>query len=319
MKLALAAALAMVAIPCLAQKFDAASVKLSSDVPDARFGYNSDPGRIHYGGAPMIQLLMAAFDAKSDEIAGPAWMADFMGPSRYVVDATMPPGTTKEELRAMLRNLLMERFHLAFHRETRNFPGYELVVAKGGAKLKESTPAPAASTPTAPVSDGRAGGPPAPPRFGKDGFVELPPGPQWTANIGSGAYREKDQEQSIADFVGRLSLVMAQALGDELPADMMKPKPRVVDRTGLTGKYDFTVAFSCVGCLGFREMAPNLPVVAAHAGDAPPATASDPVGGGLPTIFSAFQSQLGLELVKVKDAPVEVIVIDRIDKVPVEN
>jgi uncharacterized protein (TIGR03435 family) len=317
MKLALTAALAIIAVPCLAQNFDAASVKLFSDAPNTPIGNRSDPGRIHYGGAPMIQLLTTAFDVKPDEIAGPAWMADFVGPNRYVVDATMPPGTTKEQLQAMLQNLLIERFHLAFHRETRNFPGYELVVANGGPKLKESTPAPAASTPTTPVSGGRAVGPPASPRFGKDGFAELRPGPGWTAAVGSGSYREKCQEESIQDFAHRLSPVIAQALGDEFPADMMKPNPHVVDKTGLTGKYDFTVEFSCLGCRGFREMAPNLPVVAAHVGDAPPAT--DPVGGGLPTIFSAFENQLGLKLVKVKDVPGEVIVIDRIDKLPVEN
>jgi uncharacterized protein (TIGR03435 family) len=158
MKLALTAALVIVAIPCLAQKFDAASVKLFSDVPNAPFGNSSDPGRVHYGRVSMIQLLMTAFDAKPDEIAGPAWMAEFMGPNQYVVDATMPPGTTKEQLQAMLQNLLIERFHLSFHRETRNFPGYELVVAKDGPKLKESTPAPAASTPPLRHPAGRPGG-----------------------------------------------------------------------------------------------------------------------------------------------------------------
>jgi uncharacterized protein (TIGR03435 family) len=34
----------------------------------------------------------------------------------------MPPGTTKEQFQEMLQNLLVERFHLEFHRERRNFP-----------------------------------------------------------------------------------------------------------------------------------------------------------------------------------------------------
>ena len=40
----------------------------------------------------------------------------------------------------MLQKLLTDRFHLTVHHETRDFPGYELVVAEGGTKLKEAAP-----------------------------------------------------------------------------------------------------------------------------------------------------------------------------------
>ena len=40
----------------------------------------------------------------------------------------------------MLQRLLADRFHLSFHRETREMPVYALVVAKGGPKFKESAP-----------------------------------------------------------------------------------------------------------------------------------------------------------------------------------
>jgi uncharacterized protein (TIGR03435 family) len=49
------------------------------------------------------------------------------------------------------------------------------------------------------------------------------------------------------------------------------------------------------------------------------AAASDQSGGGLPTIFTAVEKQLGLRLEKVKDVPLDVIVIDHVDKVPTEN
>jgi uncharacterized protein (TIGR03435 family) len=42
----------------------------------------------------------------------------------------------------MLQDLPVERFHLVFHHEAGNFPGYELVVDKGGPKLNEVTPDP---------------------------------------------------------------------------------------------------------------------------------------------------------------------------------
>ncbi len=50
----------------------------------------------------------------------------------------MPPDTTKQQFCLMLQNLLSQRFKMAIHRETKGFPGYALVVAKNGPKLKES-------------------------------------------------------------------------------------------------------------------------------------------------------------------------------------
>ena len=56
----------------------------------------------------------------------------------YDITATMPSETTRQEFQLMLQNLLVERFQIRFHHETRTYPGYELVVAPGGTKLKES-------------------------------------------------------------------------------------------------------------------------------------------------------------------------------------
>jgi hypothetical protein len=61
---------------------------------------------------------------------------DWMGNVRFDLAAKYPPDTTPADGLAMLRNLLAERLKLAVHRVTREFPGYALVVAKGGFKLK---------------------------------------------------------------------------------------------------------------------------------------------------------------------------------------
>jgi uncharacterized protein (TIGR03435 family) len=227
-----------------------------------------------------------------------------MGPNLYVIDATMPPGTTKEQYRAMLQNLLAERFHLAVHHETRNFPGYELAVAKGGPKLKESTPDSKAA------DDAKPQGPPG---MGKDGFPNLPgSGPRSVGMDGSGTHRQKYLEESMERFAASLGFAVSQALG----AALGSPTPRVVDQTGLTGKYDFIVEYSCAGCRGIRDLAPML--AAQHQGDAPSA-ASDPSGSNLPGIFAALEEQLGLKLEKVRDVPVDGIVVDRVDKIPTAN
>ena len=82
---------------------------------------------------------------------------------RFDVVAKVPSGATSDQFRAMLQNFLAERFHLKLHHEARELPGWELVVAKSGLKIKESQ--------VGPVSDDTSRG-----SIGKDGFPILPEG-----------------------------------------------------------------------------------------------------------------------------------------------
>ena len=130
--------------------FDAASVRISG--PDVRPPYlitggpgTNDPGRFTAPRIAMITLLQRAFGVNTDQFKGPAAVQAFATGVFYDVTATMPPDTTKEQFQMMLRNLLVERFHLVFHRDTANFTGYDLVVDKGGPKFKEVFPDPAAT------------------------------------------------------------------------------------------------------------------------------------------------------------------------------
>lgn len=59
-----------------------------------------------------------------------------MDGDRFTVTAKVPSGTSGEQLRLMQQALLEERFGLQFHRDQKEMLRYELVVAKGGAKLK---------------------------------------------------------------------------------------------------------------------------------------------------------------------------------------
>lgn len=47
---------------------------------------------------------------------------------------------TQETVASMLRVLLAQRFHLATHTGKRELSGYSLTIAKGGPKLRSSTP-----------------------------------------------------------------------------------------------------------------------------------------------------------------------------------
>jgi uncharacterized protein (TIGR03435 family) len=97
-----------------------------------------DPGMIALSGYPLKAVLMEAFNVKMDQIAGPSWLdADC-----FAINAKMPVGATRDQLPAMLQALLVERFKLAVHKESRVRPGYALVVDKNGPKLKASDPSP---------------------------------------------------------------------------------------------------------------------------------------------------------------------------------
>src|SRR5579863_4065750 len=172
--------------------FDAASVKLFNSEIQQPYTITggpgtNDPSRFRAPRIDMLSLLARAFDVSTDQITGPAWIKDFASANNYTVIATMPPDTTKEQFQKMLQNLLAERFHLIFHRETRNFPGYELVVDKGGPKFKEVTPTQSAN-------------PGAPPDVaamrnastGADGFPNLP-GPRTMSQLKAGQERTKYQ------------------------------------------------------------------------------------------------------------------------------
>jgi uncharacterized protein (TIGR03435 family) len=83
----------------------------------------------------------------------------------------------------------------------------------------------------------------------------------------------------------------------------------VIDATGLKGRYALTLSW-------FMEPIGAGPPPPAPGGDAVP-RASEPSAGG-PTIFRAVQDQLGLKL-EPKKSMIEILVIDRAEKVPVEN
>jgi uncharacterized protein (TIGR03435 family) len=91
-----------------------------------------DPGRITYNGVTLTMLLKRAYGMTSDHISGPNWL----NAERYDIVAKVPPGTTPEQFRLMLQNLLAERFELRQHRETKTLPVYLLTVAKNGPKLE---------------------------------------------------------------------------------------------------------------------------------------------------------------------------------------
>jgi uncharacterized protein (TIGR03435 family) len=251
----------------------------------------SDPGRIHYPYMSLKALLMSAYDVKDFQISGPAWLDS----ERFDITATMVPETTKDQLRIMLQNLLAERFKMSNHRETRELPMYSLTVARGGPKMKESKDTPVAAPDADPPP------PPSQPKMGPDGFPIVPlPGRAgiFTIMMPTRA-RFLVQKQTMADFAERLTRQLSRP---------------VTDMTGLKAKYDFILTFSSEGMSG--PMGPMVPPAGAVPVGGPVGAAPDTEAA--PDIFAAVQAQLGLKL-EAKKGPVEMIVIDHMEKAATEN
>jgi uncharacterized protein (TIGR03435 family) len=244
-----------------------------------------DPGQINYSNVPMRQLLLQAYGFNQMyQLSAPAWMEN----ARFDIVAKVPAGATRDDFKVMLQNLLAERFDLVVHHETRDLPGYEMTVAKGGLKIKESAEAASAT------------GEPSRLKMEKDrdGLPQLAPGSNTMAVFGvpNGGSRYSARQQPLSALVG----LLASPLG----------KP-VVDKTGLTGKYDFNLTFA-------RDERTSANVV----GNPGPSTAAtnpaEAVNNGPPDLFTAMQEQLGLRL-EQKKIPTDVVVVDSAEKTPKEN
>jgi uncharacterized protein (TIGR03435 family) len=269
-------ALLAVSVCCQTPIFEVASVKpAAQQTGGAVFaGIRGGPGtqdatRISYMNQSFRNLLTEAYGINAWQLSGPDWM----GAQRYDIVAGIPEGATKDQVHLMLQNLLVDRFKAVVRRESRDFPIFTLTVAKSGSKLKPSSTEPSATASTGPNP------------IGSDGFPQLSPGA--TALMGvmhNGVLRLLAGKQTMQE--------LARALENEFGT-------RVVDNTGLTGTYDFTLTY--VRDLGSAAGAPVL-------ADNSPA----------PDLATALQEQLGLKVEKSR-GPVEVIVLVSANKIPTEN
>lgn len=280
--------------------FDVASVKPTVTEPGGpiyigppRGGPGTpDPGQITWSGATLLNVLRTAYDVKNYQVTGPDWLKS----ERYEIVVKVPAGATKEQVNVMWQNLLKERLGLAMHHASKDFPADELTVPKGGPKLKPTDLDPNAPEfkPEIPAPGAR----PEPIKNGPDGFPQLP-GPglfiMIQNNAGGLTFRAVAKAQTAAQ--------MAEFLANQVGHP-------VVDKTGLTGKYDFNLEFKPDA----NTLPAFLPPPAAPPGGGPGDNASEP-GSNLE---AALLQQLGLRLVKGK-APLDMIVVDHVEKTPTEN
>jgi uncharacterized protein (TIGR03435 family) len=266
--------------PVVRPEFEVASIKPSQPNAQGSSMGMRTPGTLSGENVTLKLLIQQAYGVRSFQIIGaPGWLDseryDFIAKPRVEAQSTQVTIESLEksmaEMYVMLQVLLEDRFKLKLHRETRELPVFELAVAKGGVKLRETR-----CTTYDPANP--------PPEFA--------PGqkrPDFCGNINFG----RKGTSVVLDAAG----VTIKDLAERALAGRMGRT--VVDKTGLTGKFDIHV-----------EWTPDLQAAQASDDSGRPLPAVDASG---PTIFSAFPEQLGLKLESGK-GPVEVLGIDHVEK-----
>jgi uncharacterized protein (TIGR03435 family) len=276
--LAPALALSLIAAPVAQQpEFEVASVKPTKE--DHGFMGMRFPGvgQFSINNMPLREMVRFAYQLQPMQIdGGPDWAQS----QRFDIIAKAEGKPTMSQIHAMLRTLLAERFALKVHTETREIPIYELVLARADGRLGEKLqPANSECRPMT-IPQGMPKPPPPPP-----GGRGAPPNlPEDDVNGG----------MRCGALFGPGFISLRQFTIDRFARDLsMVARRIVVDRTGLSGRYDIDVEFTPE----FRPQpppgAPELPV---------------PAGDG-PSLFTALQEQLGLKLESAR-GPVEILVID---------
>lgn len=265
--------------------FEVASIK-PSPPPDGRpravratgipgVPYSQDPGRFTAENFSLPNLITMAYDIPYYRLSAP----DLSNMVMFNVEAKMPVDTTKEQFQVMLQNLLAERFGLKVHWASKQMDLYNLVVAKGGAKLKAAEPDPPPGT-----EDSLQAGPAGPPQLRADGYPIPPPGNQrWMAIM-----RDKAVMRGHNETAAQMAAAFSGQVGSP-----------VTDATGLTGTYDYTIYWSASN-RGLSTATPATPDVEG------------------PSLFDALQEQLGLKL-EAKKGPVQVLIVDHVESSPTQN
>jgi uncharacterized protein (TIGR03435 family) len=274
-RLCAAVALVAAAASILAQSpspaprgFEAASIKVNNSDQLRTDARLFPSGRIELTNRTLKVLIQTAYLLQGFQIAGGP---DWLNRTRFDIAATAGGAATQAELQLMLRGLLIDRFKLATHTEPREMPIYALIRLRAdgklGAQLRTSDLDCVATRLAPPSAQARSCG----------------------FDVAGGSVIARGFP--LSRLVDSLSTMLRRT---------------VVDRTGLSGTFDFDLTWT-PDQMPQQALQPSAP----GRSDLPPV---DPSG---PSIFTAIQEQLGLKLESTRGA-VDVLVVDRAE-LPTED
>jgi len=261
--------------PNAALTYEAASVKPNKSGVQGSSIRRFPGGRLQATNMPLRALITFAYQVQGFQLVDdPTWIRNENFDIVAKMEGDPPPvmpGSGPDPHMVAMRTLLAERFKLAVRRETREMDIYALVLARPDGKLGPALK-PTTQDCAAMIAAARGGPPPGP-----------PPGPNSPVVCG------------MRGLPGRL---VAGAMPMSLLASNLSGQVQriVVDRTGLSGAWDFEITF-----------APERPL------NPPPGVEFPPADPNAPSLFTAMQEQLGLKLQSTK-GPVEVLVVERVEQ-----
>ena len=271
--------------PAPQPRFEVASVKPSTGPT----GERGQPGGFYTATRPLKFFIADAFFfgtplQMTRVLGGPDWIDSALYEINARASAPWPrsPDGPPRELFLMIRSVLEERFKLKTHRETRDLPVYALVLARADGALGPQLKRPAIDC-DAIVAAVNAGAPPP---------QRQQPGAPPPCGAMRGPARVIAGSIPMSTLANMLTFVMADANGPAGSSDARL----VVDRTGLSGRFAFTLAWT-------PERMPE--------GAAPPGL--PPIDPNGPSLVTALQEQLGLTLQPARHQ-MEVVVIDSVEQ-----
>lgn len=244
--------------------FDVITIKQSDpNAPDRMRGTGpSFPNEFWSKNVPLMQAVKFAYnigmESDNQVVGAPGWVSsikfDIVGKildEKFIAETRKSPiGSMHDKVQPMVKALLEDRFRLQVHHETKELPAFVMTVLKSGSKLKPSEASPASTDETKPARP-------------------------------SGLFlRGRGRLEGVQATLEMLTTILGMQ-----PEIGVRP---LIDKTGLSGKFDFTLNWTPDGGTG--------------------STSSDT---GL-SLFTALQEQLGIRLEATK-APVDVIVIDHVE------
>jgi bla regulator protein blaR1 len=246
-------------------KFEVASIKPNTFVDGPTEMGTQPGGRVTIINVPLRLLIRNAYEIQDSQLVdAPQWIAeqrfDIVAKANGEIPRPVPgnPGP----LQGMMRSLLAERFKLAVHRETREIPAYTLQFARSDRRLGPQLH-PSRTDCAALAASGRPqASPDQKPRCG----VRANGGHMLAGGL------------PVAQLATLLSTMVDRT---------------VVDRTGLSGAYDFELNWTPDRTPRRLDAAPSSP--------------------DNPSIFTALREQLGLKLESAK-TPTEVLIIDHVER-----
>jgi len=250
--------------------------------------------------APLGTLIAFAYDVGTGGFTSrmlAAQLPKSATTDRFSIQAkSADANVTKAQLRLMMKSLLADRFRLAVHTETRQLPVLTATLAKPGKLGPGIRPHSHSDEDSCAHAPEREAGAPPPPEahiLKKDGFTPLCHQVLQVQDRG-GPGNLSGRDIPIKEIVESLSDYLIMFSGE-------KPRRPLLDRTGLTGNFDFIVTYET------------------DAGPPPPGATPDRGPDTLPgpALESAIKSQLGFKLVR-QDGPVDVLVVDHVEY-PSEN